>query len=655
MKLQTALSLAALGYVTTGCLLPEELEGGKISLRRRQSARTKKYAPIGKGDRFEGGNKVPYGIGSDPDNFKDVSKLSILSVSEIESALKGLEQEYPEKINLSKADDKTFEGRDIYYGVVGSNQPRVFLTSGVHARERGGPDNIIYLISDLLWADKQNANLTYDGKTYDASEVRQALEVGIAIIPAVNPDGINFDQTHDACWRKNRRPFGNEFGVDINRNFRVFWDYERIFHPQASVSMSNMPSDETYVGPSPLSEPETRSITNVFKRVTSLSWYLDLHSALGKVLYSWGDDYAQFSDPSMSFRNQRYDRQRGLFHDEYKEYMEQDDFDAQKSAAERMATAMNSVAGSSARYKADQTINLYPALGSTDEAMAGYYNQTCGASRIHALTFEFGQRSRSWDCNDIFYPDARQYRDNIVHTNVGLMELLLTAAGKDGESKTYKCDNGQGTSEEPKPEQQRPNNPQAQLTPEQRECLAKSLPEYNACRDQACRDSIAQKIRDCAEEATNAKSQPKPESPKPEEQTPKSPAAQLTREQQECLAKSLPEYNACEPRDQACRDNIAQRIRDCAEQATKAKNSPKPEKQGPQNQQAQLSPEQRECLAKSLPEYNACEPRDQACRDNIAQRIRDCADQAMNAKSAGQGQECPPGSSYSAFFGGCAS
>ncbi|KID95758.1 zinc carboxypeptidase A 1 precursor, partial [Metarhizium majus ARSEF 297] len=637
MKLQTAVSLVALGYVTTGCLLPGELEGGKISLRRRQSARTKKYAPIGKGDRFEGGNKVPYGIGSDPDSFKDVSKLSILSVSEIESALKGLEQEYPEKIKLTKADDKTFEGRDIYYGVVGSSQPRVFLTSGVHARE-------------------PNANLTYDSKTYDASQVRQALEVGIAIIPAVNPDGINYDQTHDACWRKNRRPFGNEFGVDINRNFRVFWDYERIFHPQASVSMSNMPSDDTYVGPSPLSEPETRSITNVFERVTSLSWYLDLHSALGKVLYSWGDDYAQFNDPSMSFRNQRYDRQRGLFHDEYKEYMEQDDFDAQKSAAERMATAMNSVAGNSARYKADQTINLYPALGSTDEAMAGYYNQTCGANRIHALTFEFGQRTRSWDCNDIFYPDARQYRDNIVHTNVGLMELLLTAAGKDGEVKTYKCDNGQGTPEEPKPEQQRPNNPQAKLTPEQRQCLMKSLPEYNACRDQACRDSIAQKIRDCAEEATNAKSQPKPE-----EQPSKNPAAQLTREQQECLAKSLPEYNACEPRDQACRDNIALRIRDCAEQATNAKNSPEPEQQGPKNPQAQLTPEQRECLTKSLPEYNACEPRDQACRDNIAQRIRDCADQAMKAKSLpkapspDQGQECPPGSSYSAFFGGCAS
>ncbi|KAG8406105.1 hypothetical protein J3459_016274 [Metarhizium acridum] len=88
------------------------------------------------------------------------------------------------------------------------------------------------VISDLLWADKQNTGLTYGSKVYNASQVRQALGVGVAIIPSVNRDGINYDQTHNACWRKNRRPFGNdEFGVDINRNFRVFWDCERVFHP----------------------------------------------------------------------------------------------------------------------------------------------------------------------------------------------------------------------------------------------------------------------------------------------------------------------------------------------------------------------------------------------------------------------------------------
>ncbi|KAG8406104.1 hypothetical protein J3458_021433 [Metarhizium acridum] len=245
----------------------------------------------------------------------------------------------------------------------------------------------------------------------------------------------------------------------------------------------------------------------------------------------------------MSFRNQRYDRQRGLFHDKYKEYMERDDFDAQKSAAERMATAMNRVANNGARYEADQTINLYPALGSTDEAMAGYYNQTCGANRIHALTFEFGQ---SRDCNDIFYPDARQYRDNIIHTNVGLMELLLNAAEKGGKSKIYECKNEQGT-----PEQQQ-SSPTPSPSP-QDGCLATtqlSRQVIEACNAkgrnlhyeglgrtpfqgrEACDNEGWVVVNRCREEAKQSCQQkpkePQQEPPKPDQQNPKDPQPSLT-------------------------------------------------------------------------------------------------------------------------------
>ncbi|EGX94152.1 zinc carboxypeptidase A 1 precursor [Cordyceps militaris CM01] len=453
MKAQTALSFAALGRLTSGCLLHEELNGEEHTMDRRQAS-TAVFIPIGKGDRFEAGAKAPQGIGSSPKDFDDDAALSVFSVAEVESAIKGLQKTYPDKIRFEPAAAKTHEGRDIHYGVVGGKEPRAFLTSGVHARERGGPDNVLYLVSDLLWADKQNTGLTYGNKKYDVSQVRKILDAGIAVIPAVNPDGINHDQTTDSCWRKNRRPMqGGSIGVDINRNFNIFRE-QRLFSPQAKLSQSADPKLDSYIGPQPVSEAESRSITDVFERVKSLSWYLDLHSALGQVLYSWGTDEAQVEDPTMNFANKAFDGQRGVPGDAYKEYMEPDDFAAQKAIAESMATAMNGAAQTK-RYSAAETITLSPAMGSSDEAMSRYYNGTCGANRINALTFEFGwgngrhgkppgANNFQTICHNIFYPNATEYRDNVMHTSVGMLEFLLNAAGKAGEQKVKKCDNNDG-------------------------------------------------------------------------------------------------------------------------------------------------------------------------------------------------------------------
>ncbi|KAM3512716.1 hypothetical protein MY11210_003669 [Beauveria gryllotalpidicola] len=500
MKVQTALSFAALGSLTSGCLLHDELDGEEHNMDRRQAS-TAKFIPVGKGDRFKDGAKAPQGIGSNPKDFTDDSKLAVFSVTEIESAIKGLQKTYPEKISFEPAGAKTHEGREIHYGVVGNKEPRAFLTSGVHARERGGPDNVLYLVSDLLWADQQNTGLTYGDKSYDVSQVRQILDAGIAIIPAVNPDGINYDQTTDLCWRKNRRPVEGGIGVDINRNFNIFRD-QRLFSDQAKLAQSDIPTKENYIGPQPVSEAESRSITDVFERVTSLSRYLDLHSALGQVLYSWGTDEAQVDDPTMNFANKTFDGQRGVPGDSYKEYMEPDDFAAQKAIAERMANAMNDVAKRD-RYSAAETITLSPAMGASDEAMSRYYNHTCGANRINALTFEFGWgenrhgKPRAYDfqtyCHNIFYPNATEYRDNVLHTSVGMFEFLLNAAGKDGERKVYECETNKGNTQAPAA--------QNRLTAAaEQKCGPAARDAHFACdqSDRSCMDKVRQKANDCA-------------------------------------------------------------------------------------------------------------------------------------------------------------
>lgn len=317
--------------------------------------------------------------------------------------------------------------------------------------------------------------------------MRRALGAGVAFIPSANPDGLAHDQESGSCWRKNRSPQvraregegkgkgegegedggedGGEdesVGVDINRNFMVFWEFSRLFHDGAEVAfkkrMTHDGREATYVGPSPLSEPETKSIYGVLQHVPSLTWYLDLHSAAGQVLYAWGDDEAQTSDASMNFQNRTYDHRRGLRGDTaYREYMEAHDYDAQRSVAEAMAGAINSL-DDAGWYAAKETTALYPAQGSTDEAMAKYYRRACGANRINALTFEFGDAQPpeaslgNATCQSLFYPDAATYKRNVVHTSVGLMELLLRAAGADGEPKLHGCGAGERP---PTPEQRR--------------------------------------------------------------------------------------------------------------------------------------------------------------------------------------------------------
>ncbi|KAK2617008.1 hypothetical protein QQS21_000099 [Conoideocrella luteorostrata] len=537
MRLSFTIPAITFGFAVSACLLPGDFEEDKATVHdKRQSIN---FLAIGKENRFKDGT-VPQGMGSNPGLFKNEDKLAILNINEIGSAVESLQKAYPDKLKLDTKTEPSVEKRPIYLGVIGSAKPRVFFTGGVHARERGGPDNIIYFLSDLLWADKHNTGLTYENQSYTVSDVRAALGVGIAFIPAVNPDGIDHDQKTDSCWRKNRRSFGNgKFGVDINRNFNIFRDFKRVFSPKAKYSMSLDAGSQTYIGPEPLSEPETRNIANVFKTTTSLSWYLDLHSALGKILYSWGDDFAQTEDKLMNYTNPTWDGKRGVLNtedksDEYKEYMEPDDFEAQKAVSERMVKAMNGV-GNGSFYQAAETIELYPSQATTDEAMAKYYDRTCGANRINALTFEFGEtKSLRGDCKAIMYPDAKKYRQNVLHTSVGLMEFMLNAAARD-DTKIY---NKKDCVKDGKSDKSGQSQPQTQnwVT----KCLKVLSTVYHECKAPDCQKDIR---RDAPKTCTKQQPQPK----------------------RACMERFRPFFTHC-GQSQACQEQFSKRAGDACEQ-----------------------------------------------------------------------------------------
>ena len=93
----------------------------------------------------------------------------------------------------------------------------------------------------------------------------------IWVIPSHNPDGTNTVFTSNNLWRKNRRNNGTSFGVDLNRNYPVFWNF-----CASGGGASSAASSDTYRGPSAGSEFETQGIMQLardHRPVVSLSYH----------------------------------------------------------------------------------------------------------------------------------------------------------------------------------------------------------------------------------------------------------------------------------------------------------------------------------------------------------------------------------------------
>ncbi|KAF4830490.1 Zinc carboxypeptidase A 1 [Colletotrichum tropicale] len=434
------LSLALLGEA---CLLPHEAAGRKIT--RRQTNNNTGVA-IGTGDRFDGGNKVPRGLGTQP---AGTDLATLLNVNEIKSAVRGLVNEYD--IEYFEAPFKTYQNATIFGAKVGgagncTDAYRVYFNAAIHARERGASDNIIYFISDLLYANKHGEGLTYGGRTYSNCDVQRALATGIVFTPLSNPDGVAYDQATGSCWRKNRNPAASggdpeAVGIDLNRNFDFLFDFLEDFAPTVGPNVaSENPADETYHGAAPFSEPETQSIKWVMDEHKQVQWFMDIHSYTGTVLYNWGSDENQLRKPYMNFMNESYDAVRGLMPDTpsdggfYGEYVPTKDWSDKVFAAMRMGNAMDAAVGR--HHEVQQSAYLYPTSGASDDYAFSRHFSDPSLSKIHGFTVEFGFGNEEVDCP--FYPTAQQYHDNMLETNAGFMEYLL-AASEIGVGKPATC------------------------------------------------------------------------------------------------------------------------------------------------------------------------------------------------------------------------
>jgi hypothetical protein len=155
-------------------------------------------------------------------------------------------------------------------------RPSVLYLGNQHAREWITPEMIRRLMHQVI-----------DGYGTDPTWTNLVNTRELWFLPSANPDGYDFTFTEgNRLWRKNLRDVNgdgvitNGDGVDLNRNFPTNWG-------QDNEGSSPDSSGETYRGTGPASEPETKALDALFKRV-KFTFMINYHSAAELLLYGVG-------------------------------------------------------------------------------------------------------------------------------------------------------------------------------------------------------------------------------------------------------------------------------------------------------------------------------------------------------------------------------
>ncbi|XP_044885692.1 mast cell carboxypeptidase A-like isoform X4 [Mauremys mutica] len=188
--------------------------------------------------------------------------------------------------NLQEEIEKQFDGKRNFTGrhsytkyndwdKVGKENVRkkaIFMDCGIHAREWISP-------AFCQWFVKQAAS------TYGKDKIMTHLldSLNFYVLPVFNIDGYVWSWTQDRMWRKNRSKNSttNCIGTDLNRNFAAAWG--------TTGFISDDPCDETYYGPAPESEDETKAVaTFIRNHLSSIKAYLTFHAYSQMLMFPYG-------------------------------------------------------------------------------------------------------------------------------------------------------------------------------------------------------------------------------------------------------------------------------------------------------------------------------------------------------------------------------
>jgi carboxypeptidase T len=228
---------------------------------------------------------------------------------------------------------QSVEGRPLWrfdFGRREASAPTIFLSALIHGVEVIGSLALLDVVRGLV-----------------ANHAGILEQHRLVVMPIVNPDAFahnmdRLDRGRAAARRKNAR------GVDLNRNFPVVGTI-RPRHPFAGSRFRFSPH---YLGPHPLSEPESRAVADV-ATATKPAVALGFHSFGNMLLYPWG--HTRAPNP----RRARYEGLVGAF----------------------------SAALGQTPYRAGQAINFYPTVGDLDDWLDDRFGTL-------ALTVEVGALDR---------------------------------------------------------------------------------------------------------------------------------------------------------------------------------------------------------------------------------------------------------------------
>ena len=254
----------------------------------------------------------PRGADAFFDEYRDIGEVLAL--------WDGLVAAYPGVISREVV-GQSVEGRDIYgYTISGAGdaltKPALVFNGTIHAREWISPMTVSYIGRELV-----------EGYGSDNRITRLLDRTTFRIIPVLNPDGYVYTWEGERFWRKNRRDNGSNYGVDLNRNFAIAW---------GGGGSSGSTGSNTYRGPEPFSEPESRALRDYLLATPNRVFHIDFHSYSQLVLYPWSSTADLPEDVA-----------------------------ALSALAEVYANAVRDETG--ARYVPQQGIDLYQASGTTKD------------------------------------------------------------------------------------------------------------------------------------------------------------------------------------------------------------------------------------------------------------------------------------------------
>jgi len=238
-----------------------------------------------------------------PTNYTYGTMGGYLTYQQMLDVLDEMAAKYPQLITQRAAVSDTIlthEGRPMWYVKISDNasvneaEPQVLYDGLHHAREPNSMSQLIFYMWYLLENYATDPQVRY---IVDNEE--------LYFIPCINPDGYIFNETTDPMgggyWRKNRRMINDStFGVDLNRNYGFQWGL-------TNQGSSPNPVSQTYRGPAPFSEPETRMMRD-FCREHDFVFGHNYHTSGNLLIYPWAYN-ATLADSAFAYFGKLFTRE----------------------------------------------------------------------------------------------------------------------------------------------------------------------------------------------------------------------------------------------------------------------------------------------------------------------------------------------------------